>query len=126
MTLSLAEVRARLCAAAAIRDPGNDDDELWLRGLLALIAHRKKLYKPYDLSTVAGRLHYARQARGLTPEQLARRVRSTKAAIRNYELGRNAMPVKIAQRIAVALDVPLPWLALETDEGAPTSPSAAR
>lgn len=62
-----------------------------------------------DLSTLAGRLRYAREQRGLSQDQLGERAGVTQVTITHLEKGRNQTSKKLVQ-IAQALRVPAEWL----------------
>ena len=60
---------------------------------------------------VSGRLHTARQARGLTMRALARAAKLTDTAVRTTETGASMPNVATVEALAKALDVPPGWLA---------------
>lgn len=62
-----------------------------------------------ELTTLAGRLQFARERRGLSQSQLADKIGSSQVTIAHIESARNQTSKKVVQ-IAMALGVPAEWL----------------
>ena len=60
--------------------------------------------------TFAENLKAIRTARGMTQDDLAALIKTTKQVISRYESGARTPKISVAQQIAVALNVPLPQL----------------
>ncbi len=65
---------------------------------------------------LAQRLRYARKARGLTQEDLAEKVQTTKGTISNYENNHSSPPNEMLSMLADALDVSTDWLLGRIDD----------
>lgn len=77
------------------------------------------------------RLRAARKSKGLTQEELAEHVQSTKGTISNYENSHSTPPNDMLMQLADVLDVTTDWLLGRTDEGmtyaaSPASPRESR
>jgi transcriptional regulator with XRE-family HTH domain len=66
---------------------------------------------PESVRTVCARFLAAREAAGLTREEMAQRCRCDSERLRSYEIGRAAVPFWIGQRIAYETDHCQRWLA---------------
>ncbi|MCG5253498.1 helix-turn-helix domain-containing protein [Brevibacillus agri] len=64
------------------------------------------------------RLRTARKAKGLTQEELAERVRTTKGTISNYENNHSTPPNDMLMQLADILEVTTDWLLGRTEDGA--------
>lgn len=67
------------------------------------------------------RLRAARKAKGLTQEELAEHVRTTKSTISNYENSHSTPPNDMLMQLADVLHVTTDWLLGRTDEETPYS-----
>lgn len=90
-----------------------------------------------ELTTLAGRLQFAREHRGLSQSQLAEKIGTSQVTIAHIESARNQTSKKVIQ-LAMALGVPAEWLetgahhdevmrevfAVEGGEAAPAAPSS--
>lgn len=65
---------------------------------------------------LAQRLRFARKARGLTQEDLAEKVQTTKGTISNYENNHSSPPNEMLSMLADALDVSTDWLLGRIDD----------
>lgn len=71
-----------------------------------------------SISPIGGRLRLAREARGLTQEELARRVNVTASTVSKWEQGARANPQSRAMvAVAALLGVSLDWLLLGKGRG---------
>ncbi|MBF0394540.1 MAG: helix-turn-helix transcriptional regulator, partial [Alphaproteobacteria bacterium] len=78
-----------------------------------------------DLKPLLGvRLRAARQARGLTQEQLAERIERTVETVSNIERGRNLPGLDTLEILAAVLDMPLAALFADGGTGAPRERAA--
>ncbi|MFY0543644.1 helix-turn-helix domain-containing protein [Brevibacillus sp. H7] len=66
---------------------------------------------------LAQRLRFARKARGLTQEELAAKVQTTKGTISNYENNYSSPPNEMLSMLADVLDVSTDWLLGRVDDG---------
>ncbi|GEB35634.1 MULTISPECIES: helix-turn-helix domain-containing protein [Brevibacillus] len=64
------------------------------------------------------RLRTARKAKGLTQEELAERVSTTKGTISNYENNHSTPPNDMLMQLADILEVTTDWLLGRTEDGA--------
>jgi len=78
-----------------------------------------------DTSTFGDRLAHAREAQGLSAEQLARRLGVRVAAIENWESDRSEPRSNRLQMLAGLLNVSIIWLLTGSGEGAPVTPRAS-
>jgi transcriptional regulator with XRE-family HTH domain len=62
------------------------------------------------------RLRYARKTRGLTQEELAEKVQTTKGTISNYENNHSSPPNEMLSMLADVLDVSTDWLLGRVDD----------
>jgi transcriptional regulator with XRE-family HTH domain len=67
------------------------------------------------------RLRTARRAKGLTQEELAEKVRTTKGTISNYENNHSSPPNDMLTQLADVLNVSTDWLLGRVDEPLPSS-----
>lgn len=74
-----------------------------------------------ERSMLAQRLRKARKARGMTQEELAAQVRTTKGTISNYENSHSTPPNDMLLQLADVLHVTTDWLLGRTDEETPFS-----
>ncbi|CAM3572199.1 XRE family transcriptional regulator [Brevibacillus invocatus] len=78
---------------------------------------------------LAQRLRAARKAQGLTQEDLAERVSTTKATISNYENNHSTPSNEMLMNLATVLHISIDWLLGRTDENifyAPAVPAQRR
>ena len=75
-----------------------------------------------ETATFGDRLAHAREAQGLTTEQLARRLGVRVAAIENWETDRSEPRANRLQMLAGLLNVSIIWLLTGEGEGAPATP----
>lgn len=71
------------------------------------------------------RLRTARKAKGLTQEELAEHVCTTKGTISNYENNHSTPPNDMLRQLADILDVTTDWLLGRTDTATPLPAAAA-
>lgn len=75
-----------------------------------------------DTATFGDRLAHAREAQGLSAEQLAKRLGVRVAAIENWEHDRSEPRANRLQMLAGMLNVSIIWLLTGQGEGAPSAP----
>lgn len=64
-----------------------------------------------DQSTMGGRMSFARLRKGLTQEELSKRLGKSRVTIVQYEAGNIQPPIDVVEQAAKALDVPASYLA---------------
>lgn len=74
-----------------------------------------------DTATFGDRLAHAREAQGLTPEQLARRLGVRVGTIENWEADRSEPRANRLQMLAGLLNVSIVWFLTGEGEGAPAT-----
>ncbi len=121
VTDPLEEVRARLCRA--MRHHGDD----WLDRAEHLLDgewRQRQRRTVYDVTSVGGRIRAAREALGLSQEQLAIRLGIKQVRVSEWERGKANLDATMFVRLAGALSrvTTRAWLLMETDEGAPNVP----
>ena len=75
-----------------------------------------------DTATFGDRLAHAREAQGLSTEQLARRLGVRVGSIENWEADRSEPRANRLQMLAGLLNVSIIWLLTGEGEGAPATP----
>lgn len=86
-----------------------------LRRMAIILMNTNKVGETDSLRTLAARLRYARERKGLTQEELARAVGTSQQVINHIEIGKTKKPRKI-ERIAQVLDVSPAWLQFGIEE----------
>lgn len=77
--------------------------------------------KDWQHSMLSQRLRTARKAKGLTQEELAEHVCTTKGTISNYENNHSTPPNDMLRHLADILNVTTDWLLGRTDVASPAS-----
>ncbi len=114
-------VRQRLCLA--MRYEGDD----WLDRAEHLLDGEWRMRQRrtiYDVTTVGGRIRAAREAMGLSQEQLGIRLGVPQTLVSSWERGKVDLPVSMLVRLSSALQrvTTRAWLTMQTDEGGPNVP----
>lgn len=114
-------VRQRLCRA--MRYEGDD----WLDRAEHLLDGEWRMRQRrtiYDVTTVGGRIRAAREAMGLSQEQLGIRIGVPQTLVSSWERGKADLPVRMLVKLSAALQrvTTRAWLVMESDEGGPKVP----
>jgi len=115
------EVKRRLCLAMRY------DEDDWLDRAEHLLDgewRQRQRRRIVDVTTVGGRIRAAREAMGLSQEQLSIRLGVPPIRISDWERGKRDLPVEMLVRLS-AIVRPVTtraWLVMESDEGAPQVP----
>lgn len=116
------DIRERLCTA--MRLPLDTPDwveraERMLHGYLNWKERRQ--LKPLDLSTVPGRVRFAREAMGLTQAHLAARIGVRKYQVWGWEHGTQDIPAEKFPGLCMSTGVSQSWMLGESEDGGPPS-----
>lgn len=118
--ITVDEIRERLCIA--LRIPLDTPD--WLARVENRL-HAKynwehaKAPKPYDITTLAGRIKCARELTGMTQARLAARLGVYQCNVWGWEKGTQDVPAEKFMPLCMALGVKAAWMLGQSEEGGP-------
>lgn len=121
--MTIDEIRERICIA--LRVPLDTPD--WLERCEHTLHgawnwKEKRRGKPYDRTTLGGRVRMAREIAGLTQAQLAARLGVYKCNVWGWEHGTQDMPSEKLGPLCLIVGVSRPWMLGESEEGGPPLP----
>lgn len=116
-----AEIEERI--RVALVEP--DDD--WLAHAERAIGRGIKLdswKKQYDITTLGGRIRAARELKGMSQADLAKRTGMSQHMVSRAENGVAHLSITKIPGLAISLGVKMPWLLGSSDEGGPNEARA--